>query len=196
MPGVSTTLAATQAAYRFFHNPRVGLRTLANPLVEVGREAVGAVCDRYVVEMHDWSSLKFRRSSRPLDRLPAEQRRGDYQSVHNAVGGRSPGRSAGSRGLRPLRRRGAHCSRSAKVRPELSPLDEVGPMMEFIEWQRLSKTAVHILDAHADSVAHYRQWSACPGRYYLVRADDRLVEHQNEELVSFSSKCSVVSAVP
>ena len=185
VPGVSTTLAATQAAYRFFHNPRVGLRTLANPLIDVGREAVGAACDRYVLAVHDWSSLKFRRSSRPRDRLPACQRRGDYELYTTLLVGDRHGDPLAPVTLSLCDAEGVHCSRSAKVRPELSPLEEIGPAMEFIEWQRLSKPAVHILDAQADSVAHYRQWSACPGRYYLVRADDRLVEHQHEEL-----KCS------
>ena len=35
VPGVSKTFAATQAAYRFFNNPRVALRTLAEPIVWV-----------------------------------------------------------------------------------------------------------------------------------------------------------------
>ena len=61
--------------------------------------------------------------------------------------------------------------------------------MRFVEWQRLRKPVVHIIDAQADSVSHYRQWSACPGRLYLVRADDRLVEHQGHEL-----RCSALRA--
>jgi hypothetical protein len=40
---------------------------------------------------------------------------------------------------------------------------------------------VHIIDAEADSVGHFRQWSQRPGCYYLVRADDRLVEHAGQE---------------
>jgi hypothetical protein len=83
--------------------------------------------------------------------------------------------------------RGAHCSRCYEVRPILSVLDELDPVMTFVESQNFGKPAVHIHDAEADSVAHYRLWSEHPGRLYLVRADDRLVEYKGEEL-----KASVV----
>ena len=38
---------------------------------------------------------------------------------------------------------------------------------------------MHIIDAEADSVAHYRSWSAA-GHFFLVRADDRLVLHEDQ----------------
>lgn len=185
VPGVSTTLAATQAAYRFFHNPRVRLRTLAAPLIEVGRQGVDSACDRYVLAVHDWSSLKIRRQTSPEDRLPEEQRRGDYELSTTLLVADRDGAPLAPVALSLSAADGVHCSRSASVRPALSPLDEVGPAMEFIERQRWNKPAVHIIDAQGDSVVYYRQWNACPGRYFLVRADDRLVEHQQEEL-----KCS------
>src|SRR5262249_16472510 len=72
VPGVSTTLAATQAAYRFFKNPGVRLRTLAEPLLEAGHLALPSTCDRYVLAVHDWSPLKFRRHHSKLDRLPVD----------------------------------------------------------------------------------------------------------------------------
>lgn len=182
MPGVSTTLAATQAAYRFFNNPRVELRTLAEPLIEVGRDAIKAACDRYVLAVHDWSSLKFRRQTNNLDRLSASERRGDYELYTTLLVSDRNGDPLAPVAMSLHAADGVHCSRTRNIRPALSPLDEVDPAMTFIERQRMGKPAVHIIDAQADSVSHYRQWSSCPGRFYLVRADDRVVEHEGQEL--------------
>jgi hypothetical protein len=77
---------------------------------------------------------------------------------------------------------GVHSTQTIQVRPAQSPLDELDPIMSFVERQAFSKPVVHIIDAEADSVAHYRLWSTRPGRQYLVRADDRLVEYQGQEM--------------
>ena len=189
MPGVSTTLAATQAAYRFFNNPRVGLRTLADPLVQVAREAVKTGCDRYVLAVHDWSSLKFRRQSNNCDRLPPQDRRGDYELYTTLLVADRHGDPLAPVAMSLQAADGVHCSRSAGVRPALSPLDEIDPAMTFVERQRFDKPVVHIIDAQADSVFHYRQWNTCAGRKYLVRADDRVVEHEGQKY-----RCSTLQA--
>jgi hypothetical protein len=189
VPGVSTALAATQAAYRFFNNSRVHLRALVDPLIEVGREAVKTACDRYVLAIHDWSSLKIRRQSSPSDRLPESERRGDYELYTTLLVGDRSGDPLAPVALSLFAGDGVHCSRSRDVRPALSPLDELEPAMSFVECQHLGKPVVHIIDAQADSVAHYRRWSSKPERLYLVRADDRIVEHEGKEL-----RCSALRA--
>lgn len=182
VPGVSTSLAATQAAYRFFHNPRVRLGALAEPLIEMGREGAKTACDRYVLAVHDWSSLKIRRHASPLDRLPEGERRGDYELYTTLLVGDRNGDPLAPVALSLFAGDGVHCSRSFDVRPPLSPLDEVEPVMRFVDWRRLDKPAVHIIDAQADSVAHYRRWSSRPGTLFLVRAKDRVVEQAGNEL--------------
>ncbi len=190
VPGVSTTLAATQAAYRFFKNPRVRLRTLAEPLLEAAHQALPATCERYVLAVHDWSPLKFRRHHSKRDRLPVHSDKPwkEGYELHTVllVGDRA-GEALAPVSLSLHAADGVHCSRSANVRPALSVLDEHDPAMTFVEWQRFAKPVVHIIDAEADSVAHYRQWSSRPGRQYLVRADDRLVEYEGQEL-----QCSAI----
>ncbi len=190
VPGVSTTLAATQAAYRFFKNPRVHLRTLAEPLLEAAHQALPSTCEQYVLAVHDWSPLKFRRHHSKLDRLPVSSDKPwkEGYELHTVllVGDRA-GDPLAPISLSLHAADGVHCSRSAGIRPALSVLDEHDPAMTFVEWQRFAKPVVHIIDAEADSVAHYRQWSSRPGRHYLVRADDRLVEYEGHEL-----KCSAI----
>lgn len=42
LPSAPSTFAATQAAWRFLHNDRVGLPRLVEPLREAGRQAAAA----------------------------------------------------------------------------------------------------------------------------------------------------------
>ena len=188
-PEAASSLAATQAAYRFFHNPKVTLRGLAAPLVQFAAAEVSRVCDRYVLVVHDWSPVSLPKHTRKKDRISLSQRRvpeGYELQAALAVSDRDGLPMAPlSIGLRAAD--GVHCSRSWKVREPLSPLDELDPAMRHVEGLKLPKPTVHVIDAEADSVAHYRLWSAQPGRLYLVRCDDRLVEHAGVQ-----RKCSVI----
>src|SRR5438045_4172234 len=71
LPGLGATLAATQAAWRFWHNPRVTLRALAEPLRQLGRGAANASASGYALVVHDWSKLDYdgHRSKKDLRQL-------------------------------------------------------------------------------------------------------------------------------
>jgi hypothetical protein len=73
------------------------------------------------------------------------------------------------------------------VRSPASPLDELDPAMSFVEQQNLGRPLVHLVDAEADSVGHFRLWATRPGRYFVVRGDDRLVEYAGQE-----QRCSAI----
>ena len=188
-PSVSSAWAATQGAYRFLHNPRVSLPTLVKPLLEVARTAVSETCDRYVLALHDWSLLRYRRHHSKRDRMTLKGKAwAEGYELHSCLlVDDCAGNPLAPVSLSLHTAEGAHCTRSKQVRPILSVLDEIDPVMTFVEKQKWAKPAVHILDAEADSVAHYRLWSQQAGRYYLVRADDRLVEFEGVE-----QKCSQV----
>jgi hypothetical protein len=85
---------------------------------------------------------------------------------------------------------GVYCSRYSQARPEKTKLDELIGVMRFTEQQRFGLPAVHIIDAQADSVMHYRQWNEVPNCFYLVRAVDRYVQYQDVE-----HKCSKVQSI-
>jgi len=55
----TSAFACTQAAYRFFHNPRITLPDLATPLLAHARTRVPQVCDNYLLVAHDWSQLMY-----------------------------------------------------------------------------------------------------------------------------------------
>lgn len=189
VPGVTEPLSATQAAYRFFNNEHIGLRELGEPLIEAARTAVESDCDQYALVVHDWSPLEYRRHDRKQDRLASPVREGGKEGykLYSTLLVSDRGQPLAPLALSLQAADGVHCSRSAEVRPPLSVLDELAPAMQFVARQKFAKPLVHVIDAEADSVAHYREWSAA-GWQYLVRGNDRLVEYEGCQL-----KCSAVA---
>lgn len=59
-------------------------------------------------------------------------------------------------------------------------IDQVRGDMGYVRALGLGATVVHVVDREADSVNHWRQWSA-DGHRALVRADDRKVLSQGQE---------------
>lgn len=191
LPDARSVFSATQAAYRFLNNPRVTLRALARPLVEAARSEAATACDRWALVVHDWSQLMYPGHDAKPDRIALSSRGGPegYELQTALVVSDRDGTPLAPVAMSLRAADGVHCSRSFKVRPALSPLDELTPVMNFVEQQSLERPLVHIIDAEADSVAHFREW-ANNGRIFLVRADDRLVEWEGSE-----RKCSAIRAV-
>jgi hypothetical protein len=191
LPDARSVFSATQAAYRFLNNPRVPLRALARPLIEAARSEAATACDRWALVVHDWSQLMYPGHDAKRDRIALSSRGGPegYELQTALVVSDQDGTPLAPVAMSLRAADGVHCSRSLKVRPALSPLDELAPVMNFVEQQSLERPLVHIIDAEADSVAHFREW-ADNGRFFLVRADDRLMEWEGSE-----QKCSAIRAV-
>lgn len=189
LPGTGTSFAATQAAYRFFNNHRISLRNLARPLIDAGREQAATACRNYLLVVHDWSQLMYPEHTAKGDRVMLSSNRvpEGYELQTALLVSDRDGSPLAPAVLSLRAAEGVHCSRSGRIRAAASPLDELDPTMTFIEQQRLNFPLVHIIDAEADSVGHYRTWSQRPGRLFLVRADDRLVEIEGQE-----QKCSAI----
>jgi hypothetical protein len=183
LPDAQVPFAATIGAHRFLNNDRVSLAALAEPLIEAVRQEASSMCDRYLLVVHDWSQLMYPEHTSKKDRAQLSSKHvpeGYELQAALAVSDRA-GSPLGPLALSLRAADGVHCSRTDRIRPALSPLDELDPAMRFIESRNLGRPLVHIIDAEADSVGHFRQWSACPGRSYLVRADDRIVERAGQE---------------
>lgn len=183
LPEATGALSATQAAYRFLHNPSIGLRHLAAPLLKAAHTSIAETCVGYVLVIHDWSQVPYRKHHSKTDRLTmsAPCDLGYKLQVALAVGDRE-GAPLAPLLLNLYAADGVHSSGGGRVRPPMCPLDEVSPAMAFVERQKFPKPVVHVLDAEADSVAHLRQWSQEPGRRFVVRADNRWLEHEGREL--------------
>ena len=74
LPGTAQAFASTQAAWRFYANPRVTLPQLAQPLIEAARVAVEQDNQHYALVVHDWSQLLFKAHHSKRDRAVLSQR--------------------------------------------------------------------------------------------------------------------------
>jgi hypothetical protein len=189
MPDVASSFAATIGAHRFLNNQRVSLRSLAQPLLTLGRAEAASACDRFVLVVHDWSQLMYPEHHLKLDRVALSSKRvpEGYELQTALLVSDRDGVPLAPAVMSLRGADGVHCSRSARVRPAASPLDELDPTMRYVERQNLGRPLVHIIDAEADSVGHFRQWATQPGRYFVVRGDDRLVQHAGQE-----QRCSTI----
>jgi hypothetical protein len=163
-------------AYRFLNNDAVALPHLAEPLLTAAREGVAEHCERMALVVHDWSKLNYYRHQRKHGRLPSD-RSGwpeGYDLFSTIVVSDREGAPLAPIGMALQTTEGVYCTRSYAPRPPLSSLDEVTAAMQATEGQ-LTKPAVHIIDAEADSLAHYRRWHA-QGLVFLTRCVDRLVK--------------------
>jgi hypothetical protein len=175
-PSGKTAFAATMGAYRFLNNDAVALPHLVEPLLAAGRDSVAEHCERMALVVHDWSKLNFYRHRRKAKRLPSD-RSGwpeGYEIFSTLVVSDREGAPLAPVGLCLEAADGMHCTRSYVPRPPLSRLDEVTAAMQALQGQ-LPKPALHIIDAEADSLAHYRRWHS-QGLVFLVRCVDRLVK--------------------
>ena len=177
---IAKAFASTQAAWRFYQNERVTLPQLARPLLAAGRKAVSEQCDDYVLVVHDWSNLHYTHHAGKKDRVELSQSKDlGYELQAALLASDRTGAPLAPVSLSLRAADGVHCSRQATVRQPLSSLDELAPAMTFVEKQKFAKPAVHVIDAEADSVGHYRQWLQQPQRLFLVRADAvRVVRYQ------------------
>jgi len=175
--------ACTQGAYRFLNNDRVGLSQLAQQAIDLGRQEASQACDQYVLVVHDWSQLMYPEHTSKQDRTALSSRKvPEGYELQTALLVSDRGGSPLAPVVMSLRAAdGVHCSRTTYVRKPLSPLDELDPTMTFVEQQNLPLPLVHIIDAEADSVAHYREWSTRSGRLFVVRADDRYADFSGKE---------------
>jgi hypothetical protein len=179
VPGLARPFASAQAAWRFWLNPRVGLKALAQPLLQEARTAVPLECLDYALVALDWSQLHYNHHTSKQDRIElAHSKDLGYELLTALLLSDQDGQP-----IAPLCHdlRGAaglHSTRRQQVCRPPSKLDRLSPVMRFAHEQGLGKPPVFIIDREADSVDHYRRWDR-QGRRFLIRADhNRRVSHE------------------
>ena len=181
LPSETQIEASTQAAYRFYQNPRVPLTQLSEPLLKSARESLAESCKSFALVAHDWSLLHFNDHQAKKDRISLSQStdRGYKLQCALLVGDRS-GDPLAPVHLGVQAADGVYCSASDRLGQPLSQLDNLAPVMAYVEGLAWAKPTVHIIDAEAESVAHFRHWSDA-GYLYLVRADPvNTVKHEGQ----------------
>src|ERR1700757_2842986 len=68
LPSINESFASTQAAWRFYKNPRVTLEELQPPLIEQAQREMPLACRQYGMAIHDWSDLRFNTHTSKKDR--------------------------------------------------------------------------------------------------------------------------------
>ena len=170
LPDTRSSAAYTQAAWRFLNNPRVTLPELARPLLSAAGPLLDEHCERYGLVMHDWSRVNFGGHASKSDRRKMTHKTDvgyDLQSsvlvsdvsgkplvpvVHNLMNDTQ-----------------VYTTMHKRARPCEKHLDELSGRLGWIDARGWSKPLVHIVDREADSVGHWREWSA-QGHLFLVRA--------------------------
>jgi hypothetical protein len=172
VPGLAKPFASTQAAWRFWANPRVGLRALAGPLLECARAAAAVECLDYALVAHDWSQLHYHGHPSKHDRVALAHRQDlGYELQTALLLGDQDGQPLAPLCLDLRGQGGVYSTRRANVGQPPTKLDRLAPVMRFVGGLGLGRPAVHIIDREADSVDHYRRWDR-QGRRFLVRADE------------------------
>jgi hypothetical protein len=172
LPGAATAFASTQAAWRFYRNDQVSLTQLAQPLLDHARQAIAESCTGYALVVHDWSLLHYNDHDSKQDRVPLSQTTDLGYNLQSAlvVSDRTGDPLAPVfHGLHAAD--GVHSSLSGQVEPPPSQLDGLAPVMAFVEQLHWDRPAVHVVDAEADSIAHFRHWHRA-NYLFVVRADD------------------------
>lgn len=171
LPAKPTTQAAAQAAWRFYRNPRTTPPRLAQPLLQVARQAAQEACDGYALVPLDWSHLDFRRHTGKRDTVQiGQQEEVGYELFSALLLGDRDGLPLAPLALRLRAAAGVYSSWHERPRRPRSRLDDLAPVVDYVHGLGLPRPPVFVIDAEADSVFHFRQWQRRRA-LYLVRCD-------------------------
>ena len=171
LPDLAAPLAVTQAAWRFYANKSLRLPQLAGPLIDCAKAQIATACGAYTLLAMDWSGLHLTGHKRRADRVDLSHHKDlGYELLTALALSDRDGRPLAPVALELEAAAGVYSTTTAQVRPGLSHLDRLGPLMGHIARLDLGKEPVFILDREADSVGHFRQFIAAR-RLFLIRAN-------------------------
>jgi hypothetical protein len=178
--GPGATVAGIKAAsfsqklWRFCGDPRVDVSALIEPMHNLIRQEV-ASHPGVLLAVHDWSTLSFGGHPSKTDRATLTHAHDvgyDLATVLMVRGG--DGASIAPALVSLTTAQGVLSTRDDAPAADLCHIDQVREAMRIVHDLQFDTPVVHVIDREADSVSHWRQWSA-DGRLALVRADDRMV---------------------
>jgi len=182
LPGSGKAFASTQAMWRFLKNDRMKRTVLVQPLWQYARECLEANRPEFVLMVHDWSQLHFRKHQDKEDRvdLPHDWNQG-YELLTALMVSAQDGRPIAPVVQALEAADGVHGTYSSRIQPAQSHMDALRPMMRTAEKAASGTRCVHVIDREGNAVYYMRQW-AKQKRLFLVRSDySRIVRHEGEE---------------
>jgi hypothetical protein len=170
----------SQKLWRFCSDPRVEESALIEPMHDAVRHEV-AVRPGVFLAVHDWSTIGFGTHESKTDRATLTHAKDvgyDLASVLIVRG--DDGATIAPVLVSLTTADGVVSTRGDVPDQPLCHIDQVLGDMQYVRELKLAPTVVHVIDREADSVNHWRQWSA-DGHLALVRADDRIVLRADRE---------------
>jgi hypothetical protein len=163
--------AATQAAWRFFKNPRSKTTLLAQPLLDAARSASASACERFSLVVGDWSHLNYSTHTDKPDRIQIGNK-GEigYELFSQLLVSDRDGQPLAPLCVRLQAAAGMYSSQHNAPGPVPSQLDALTADLDYVTNLHLDKRPIFIFDAEVDSVYHFRRW--CPEHLLLVRVDE------------------------
>jgi hypothetical protein len=176
----------SQKMWRFCSDPRVEESALIEPMHEAVRQEV---TDRpgVLLAVHDWSTLGFGGHPSKTDRATLTHAHDvgyDLATVLMVRG--DDGAPIAPVVVSLTTADGVLSTRDDAPAADLCHIDQIHGDLRYIRDLGFGATVVHVIDREADSINHWRQWSA-DGHLALVRADDRKVLCQGQE----TSLCAI-----
>jgi Transposase DDE domain len=163
--------------WRFCKNPRVKGTALIEPM----HETIRRDADEHpgvLLAIHDWSTLSFGGHDSKKDRTTLTHAHDVGYDLATVLMVRGSDGSPIAPAVVSLEADAAvHGTRADPHPLNMCHVDQVLGNMKYTREQKFCTNVVHVIDREADSVNHWRQWSA-DGHLALVRADDRMVLHQ------------------
>jgi hypothetical protein len=191
LPDCNNAFAASQAAWRFYANPRVTLPQLATPLIESAKAGVNESCQDWALIALDWCLLHYGKHVSKRDRVVMASRDDlGYKLLTALLISDRHGNPLAPVCLELSASDGTHSTRSITTLKTPSALDALEPVMEYVEKLQLGRRLAYIVDREGDSIGHLRKWDST-GRKFLVRAKDnpRVIHEGHEQrLVDAAAK--------
>jgi hypothetical protein len=171
LPDQASAKAAAQAAWRFFDNPRITFRRLAQPVLQVAADAAPRHCRDFALVGIDWSWLDYRDHASKTDRIAGPGGVAGYKLLSALLLSDQDGQPLAPLCEELLTARGRLSSRLDRLTQPPTALDGLADVMGLVSGLPLGKRPVFLIDAEADSVFHFRLWQR-RGWLFLVRGDD------------------------
>jgi hypothetical protein len=179
-PGGMKSDSYSQKLWRFCSNPRVEEATLIEPMHAAIRREVSTGVN-LVLAIQDWSSLSFGGHNSKTDRATLTHAHDVGYDLATVLIVRADDGAPIAPALVSLTTAdGVLSTRDEAPTVDIPHIDQVLPAMQYVRDANFGATVVHVIDREADSVNHWRQWSA-DGHLALVRADDRKVLCEGQE---------------
>lgn len=164
----------SQKLSRFCADARVELAALIEPMHNLIRQEVASE-PGVLLAVHDWSTLSYNEHRSKTDRITLTHARDVGYDLATVLMVRGDDGAPIAPALVSLTTAdGVLSTRDDTPVADLCHIDQVREAMQLVHDLKFDAPVVHVIDREADSVNHWRQWSA-DGRLALVRADDRKV---------------------